>query len=176
MAKKLAFGVIDTIGAKGTSSWLTKAVKLGINLLSGIDVFKESWKRNEDPATAVAQSVGQSVQQIAANLRLQGVDPDTFFDKLGIVFPDNIDAMSADEINKTLGQVQNESEDPEQKMWLWALVGIVLLMVTGASGTRGGRRLLRRYRGGGGRGGRVSYRPSLRNRYRRYRMRRRGGR
>lgn len=136
--------VYENASGKSTSSFLTSVLAKGIKLLVGIDAFKAAWKREPTVQDSVAAANGMSPSQLAAQLRMNGIDPDEYYDALGNGLGDNIDQMDSAQINDVLAKAQAQAADPKQSLWLWAVIGIGIMALTGYGARKGIRKGFRR--------------------------------
>jgi len=128
---------------KSTSSLLTKAIGLGLKFLVGADAFKSAWNNAPTSRSGIAIATNQTPEQLDAQLRLSGIDPNTYYDSLGRRLGDNIGAgMGAADLNGHLVEAQKDAKDSSQMNWLWAAGGLLLLLAFSRTGR--GRKLARR--------------------------------
>ena len=128
------------VGQKSTSSDWGKFGNILTNLAIGCDLFATSWNHSSTPDAAIANATGKSKEQLAAELRLAGIDPDVYFAMLGQSLPDQLTADATDTVNNALADAQLGASDGSQRLWLFAGLGLIMLMGLGYGGRRGMRR------------------------------------
>lgn len=142
MASKTFLQVANPEDIKGTSSWLKQAIRAAINLVVGIDAFKSSYKGAPSVREAIAIASGLTPEQLDTKLRVSGKDPNVWYDTVQSSLGTDISGQTVDEINAKLAAADTVAADPMQQMWLWAGIGLLVLLggVGGRSYLKGTRR------------------------------------
>jgi len=138
----------DELRSASGMNWLWRGLRAGIDFVVGSEAFRTAYDNASTPQSAISMVTGKSWPTIAAQLRLQGIDPDLWIQSLAQDLGTSTENLTDMQINDAFNKAQSNAKDPSQAMWLWAGLGVLILAGGGIlGGTKGGRRFARRTAG-----------------------------
>lgn len=143
---------VATGNKQGSSSWddimpfIEGVASTAARVLVSKDIFNEVWRSAPTVQTALADMSNMSPEGYSAALRGDGYNPQRYYDELGNLLGESASASWTEgEINAAVSQAEAQSKDPSANMWLFAGVGLLIMLAMGGANT--GMRRGRKFRG-----------------------------